>query len=696
MQYVHINPNLPIFRQQPQLKKAVYISINRAIQDVIAPVVDRLVMIASITTRELVLKDFAMESDENKMLKASFSMVQSLAGNLASITCKDPLRAAIMNNLRSTLGVPPGKPIPAHLEHAIQTIVADNLELACTVVQKAAAEAATSTTEEQLGSAVHARKTHREKSGRRMPFYDINFVGSAGYAFVATLPEYLRPKLGGISSEQLQVYEDFPAAPHAVPPSFGTAGYQATDLRQPGILTPTGQTTGAGPASAAELSLEQVAKRMDQFVVELLNALSLLQGVRSLSELNQDHVVVRMFSRVPAILMSTQSKYELAAYTAQLVFPKLFERTLLHREAFLTIIDALVSAVPAIRPKITELLVFSEPAQKFHHEVVPALLHYNMLSIAEYDAELAEMIVQRNPIAIEFANFLYQSMIKATALNASDLILTLETLLRVTPTDVELRSLVESVRGTQLTENYGNGEYGATYSAPGQATYEEKPVAAPQQRYDAEIYHRAIPPTLERQVVVLFDEWMTIYQVNDMKVILNFMRQLQQGLGFYAAKEVTDIDVAVYQVCVETAIYRCLTTQREPETEEDNLLATSESVGIAGVGVSSTGASASVSAAGERTEHLLNYKPIEASAKLLFQMIRYAPNKIASLNIVLNVIGRVMHSNYQSEYDQRPYFKLFVSLLMEFNILDPVLEPYYVDIYLEVCFMSGCQLIVLV
>lgn len=135
VQYVHINPNIPLFRQQPQLKKAVYISINRAIQDVIAPVVDRLVMIASITTRELVLKDFAMEPDENKMLQASFSMVQSLAGNLASITCKDPLRAAIMNNLRNTLGVPPGKPIPAHLEHAIQTVVADNLELACAVVQ---------------------------------------------------------------------------------------------------------------------------------------------------------------------------------------------------------------------------------------------------------------------------------------------------------------------------------------------------------------------------------------------------------------------------------------------------------------------------------------------------------------------------------------------------------------------------------
>lgn len=34
LQYVHLNPSLPMFSQQPALKKAVYVAINRAIHDV--------------------------------------------------------------------------------------------------------------------------------------------------------------------------------------------------------------------------------------------------------------------------------------------------------------------------------------------------------------------------------------------------------------------------------------------------------------------------------------------------------------------------------------------------------------------------------------------------------------------------------------------------------------------------------------
>lgn len=530
-----------------------------------------------------------------------------------------------------------------------------------------------------------------------MPFYDINFIGSPGYAFVSTLPEYLRPKLGvGLTAEQLQVYEDFPSAPQATAPPAGAAGagaggnfgYQSPETLRAGNVAPAGQLPQATAAGAGgEVPLEQAAKRMDQFVLELLNALSLLQGVRSLSELSQEHVVVRMFSRVPTILMSTPNKYELAVYTAQLVFPKLFERILLHREAFLTIIDALVSAVPTIRPKITELLIFSDPTQKFHHEVVPALLHYNMLSISDYDVELADLIAQRNPMAVEFATFLYQSMIKAMALSPSDLILTLETLLKLSPADAELRGLVESVRGPQFSEQYAGAEYPAgAYpgaAATGQTGYaESKPTQ--QHRYDSDIFPRSIPAALERQVVLLFNEWLTIHKINDVKTIINFMRQLQQATGFYASKDISDIDIAVYHICVETAILRCLTTPKEPESDdEEGVRANADGAGIAGVGVAGF-SGASTGEARTPNENQLNYKPIEAAAKLLFQMVRYAPDKISALNIVLNVIGRVMHGNYQSEYDQRPYFKLFACLLMEFNVLDPVLEPYYVDIYLEV------------
>jgi CCR4-NOT transcription complex subunit 1 len=46
----------------------------------VSPVVERSVTIAGIATRELILKDFALEPNEDKMRKAAHLMVQNLAG----------------------------------------------------------------------------------------------------------------------------------------------------------------------------------------------------------------------------------------------------------------------------------------------------------------------------------------------------------------------------------------------------------------------------------------------------------------------------------------------------------------------------------------------------------------------------------------------------------------------------------------
>ena len=75
-----INPNLPLFVAQPGLKRFIHIAIERAIREIIIPVVERSVTIAAIASKELVIKDFALEPNEEKMRKAANLMVQSLAG----------------------------------------------------------------------------------------------------------------------------------------------------------------------------------------------------------------------------------------------------------------------------------------------------------------------------------------------------------------------------------------------------------------------------------------------------------------------------------------------------------------------------------------------------------------------------------------------------------------------------------------
>jgi len=70
---------------------------------IILPVVERSVTIASISTRELVTKDFATDLNDDKLRKAGRSMSRKLAGSLALVTCKEPLKTNLGVHIRHSL-----------------------------------------------------------------------------------------------------------------------------------------------------------------------------------------------------------------------------------------------------------------------------------------------------------------------------------------------------------------------------------------------------------------------------------------------------------------------------------------------------------------------------------------------------------------------------------------------------------------
>ncbi|CAJ0849761.1 6099_t:CDS:2, partial [Entrophospora sp. SA101] len=167
-QYITFNPTLSIFVNQPTLRKIVYLAIDRAIREIIAPVVERSVTIAGISTRELIFKDFAMEPNEEKMRNAAHLMVQNLAGSLALVTCKEPLKISMATHLR-TLFLQHGFSevelyclFQNNIEQAILILVSDNLELACSVIEKAAMDKAVPEIDEALSTTFSNRKKHRE------------------------------------------------------------------------------------------------------------------------------------------------------------------------------------------------------------------------------------------------------------------------------------------------------------------------------------------------------------------------------------------------------------------------------------------------------------------------------------------------------------------------------------------------------
>ena len=88
-----------------QLKVHIPVAIDRAIGEILNPVVERSVTIACYTAVELILKDFSTDPDESRMRKAAHLMVSSLAGSLAMVTSKDPLRVSFTNALKAQLMV---------------------------------------------------------------------------------------------------------------------------------------------------------------------------------------------------------------------------------------------------------------------------------------------------------------------------------------------------------------------------------------------------------------------------------------------------------------------------------------------------------------------------------------------------------------------------------------------------------------
>lgn len=99
--FLAFNPQITLYTSQPAARRLVLQAFTDSIREIIGPVVERAVAIAVVSTRDLVLKDFVMEMDENKMRKAAHIMAQNLAASLAMVTSKEPLRLSIIANLRT-------------------------------------------------------------------------------------------------------------------------------------------------------------------------------------------------------------------------------------------------------------------------------------------------------------------------------------------------------------------------------------------------------------------------------------------------------------------------------------------------------------------------------------------------------------------------------------------------------------------
>lgn len=199
--YININPKLSSMGSQLQFQRIIQLAMDRAIKDIVAPVIQRSVTIACRTTKELVVKDYAMESDDSVISRAAHLMVGTLAGSLAHVTCKEPLRIALSNNLRSLLS---GNVNSERIDQVVQILSNDHLDLGCAMIENVAYEKAAELIDATIGPSFAAIRKQREAAGSA--YYD---AGAYSQGAFARVPEALRPKPGRLSVTQQRVYDDF-------------------------------------------------------------------------------------------------------------------------------------------------------------------------------------------------------------------------------------------------------------------------------------------------------------------------------------------------------------------------------------------------------------------------------------------------------------------------------------------------------
>ena len=99
-------------------------------------------------------------------------------------------------------------------------LVADNLELGCSIIERAATDKAVRDIDKNLTQAYEARARAR---AQRQPFFDPAMFAQGG-RFPAALPDSLKPKPG--MPQQQRVYEDFARMPRALPPHGLQPGFR--------------------------------------------------------------------------------------------------------------------------------------------------------------------------------------------------------------------------------------------------------------------------------------------------------------------------------------------------------------------------------------------------------------------------------------------------------------------------------------
>ncbi|OEL27045.1 CCR4-NOT transcription complex subunit 1 [Dichanthelium oligosanthes] len=697
-----INPKLGSLGPQLQYSKIMDLALDKANREIILTVIQRSVTIAIRTTKELILMDYALESDNNTITRSAHLMVRTLAGSLAHVTCKEPLRVALYSHLRNLIqNLMSGSET---IEQLIHMLVNDNLDLGCAIIESVATRQAVEVIDGEMAQSFSQQRKQREAAG---PAYDNTYAQGP----FARVPEALRPKPGHLSVAQQRVYEDFVHVWHGHSQNVGATGSGpsggatiSSTLGVPGAYSPNPMSATSSKFSTVQMgSLTSITQSLEQVFDESIPGIAQFSSVAlaqvgasdssvllggtigaasTVSPLasNNPHVggTTVTTNEISAMVLplSTTAADHLDLFYLNLEYrgcfgeiptgcPKgteILDRPC-HRDSLLEAliandgkdveIQSVIAEVPDILLRcvsrdeaasaVAQKVIYSDEEKKFNIEIIFGLIRSKLLNLGEYNVHLAKLIDGgRNKVATEFAMSLVQTLIAQDSVSISELYNVVDALSKLArrPGSPEpLQQLIDTAK------NNVNTITGFVVGKDEKVKLSKDKKVPATRANKEESTANEITLVDPNQVAVLFSEWCQMcdhLSASDM-AYGRFVTQLhQEGL-----LKGDDISECFFCILTELAVTHSL---------------------VSGQIIAPGGSSQQ-----SPQQPQISYFSIDSYAKLVVMVLKYSSVEISQnkgniLSKILSVTVRIIQKDAEEKkasFNPQPYFRLFINWLYD-------------------------------
>ncbi|XP_024942334.1 CCR4-NOT transcription complex subunit 1 isoform X8 [Cephus cinctus] len=677
-QHITVNNQLPLFQTHPHLKQFIRLAVERAIQEWIHPVVDRSIKIALTTSEQIVRKDFALDPEEVRMRTAARHMVRNLTAGMAMITCRDQVNhdqilASISTNLKQAFGAAMIGTTPQQkelIEQAATVVAADNMELACAFVQKTAIEKAIPEMDKRLLNEIELRKIARQE-GRR-------YCDPLAKYQAERMPEQIRLKVGGVTPQQMAVYEEFARnIPGFLPLSERDtqALFMPKPISEPAVTAFTANPTVAVAtaqqvaAYAAAVSNDEVGAMLEKLAteVELLlreAAMGPAAPPPQHAALHNllDSIILTRRSRDAGAAMALLKKAVEGLLDGPTISSGVIDSEVLlrYRELHLRILKCLQDprayGMQWTNKHVTRCLTECREEFRYNFEAVDCLIRSHLLSLPQYDLALAQAMDAGNAMATAFAMQLVQLYLiderQTTHVTESDLFHTIEILARMAHLRSPPEGLIESLRANHdpavLADRAPAGPTAHIHSGILQVRARD---------FDD-------PPGLMEKTEYLLREWVSMHHSptharDPTKAFGMFVHQM----NIHGILKTDDLITRFFKLSTQMCVDLCYRALAE--------------------------ANAAPSVVRAKCFHTL-----DAFVRLVALLVKHSGDttnthtKINLLNKVLGIVAGVLLQDHEmrgTDFQQLPYHRIFIMLFLELCAPEPVLEAVNYQVLTAFC-----------